>query len=65
MLLQKAVWAGVRFIETNRAFKLIREDLYWQYTEGNLKIKATTVIDASGRNSWLSRQLGYTTYSQE
>lgn len=58
MLLQKAVWAGVRFIETNRVFKLVRENMYWQYTEGNLKIKAITIIDASGRNSWLSRQLG-------
>ncbi len=58
MLFEKAVATEVKFIETNRAFKLVRENMYWQYSEGNLNIKATTVIDASGRNSWLSRQLG-------
>ncbi|MDF2931448.1 MAG: oxidoreductase [Chryseobacterium sp.] len=58
MLLQKAVAVGVRFIETNRTFGLVREDMCWQYTEGHSHIKAATIIDASGRNSWLSRQLG-------
>lgn len=58
LLLQKAVASGVSFIETNRAFNLVREENCWQYTEGNLHIKAAIIIDASGRNSWLSRQLG-------
>ncbi|QXU43589.1 NAD(P)/FAD-dependent oxidoreductase [Pedobacter sp. D749] len=58
MMLQKAVAAGVTLIETNRAFGLTREGMRWQYTEGHSHINAATIIDASGRNSWLSRQLG-------
>ena len=58
MLFQKAIASGVRFIETSRAFRLVREDMYWRYTEGHSEINAATIIDASGRNSWLSRQLG-------
>ena len=60
MLLEKAIAAGVRFIETKRAFRLIRENRLWEYTDGHIRFTATTVIDASGRNSWLSRQLGIT-----
>ena len=58
MMLQKAVAAGVKFIETNRAFRIEREGGCWKYTEDHLHIHAEKIIDASGRNSWLSRQLG-------
>lgn len=58
MLLQKAATTGIRFAVTDRAFRIKREGNGWQYTEGDLRISAAMVIDASGRNSWLSRQLG-------
>jgi flavin-dependent dehydrogenase len=58
MLIRKAVAAGVPFHETDRSFRLHRKDNGWEYTGDQLKIDAAMVIDASGRNSWLSRQLG-------
>lgn len=58
MLFQRAAAAGVRFAVTDRAFRLVRENNGWQYREGQECIHASMVIDASGRNSWLSRQLG-------
>jgi flavin-dependent dehydrogenase len=58
MLLQKAVATGVRFAVTDRAWQLTREGNSWQCREGDSCINAAMVIDASGRNSWLSRQLG-------
>nr|WP_314499108.1 NAD(P)/FAD-dependent oxidoreductase [uncultured Chryseobacterium sp.] len=58
MLFQKAVASGVRFVETDRAFAIAREGMCWQYTEYDSNFTAAKIIDASGRNSWLSRQLG-------
>lgn len=58
MLIRKAASLGVRFHETDRSFRLSRKDNTWEYTGDHLKIGAAMVIDASGRNSWLSRQLG-------
>lgn len=58
MLFRKALATGVRFIETNRVFQLIKQGNNWQYSEDQLVINASMIIDASGRNSWLSRQLG-------
>lgn len=59
MLFQKAATAGVRFVVTDRTWQLIREGNSWQYSDGHSGISsAAMVVDASGRNSWLSRQLG-------
>jgi flavin-dependent dehydrogenase len=58
MMLQKAMTVGAKFIETNRIFQLTREGNNWQYSDDQLQINARMIIDASGRNSWLSRQLG-------
>lgn len=58
MLTRKAASLGVPFHETDRSFRLYRKNNSWEYTGEHLKINAAMVIDASGRNSWLSRQLG-------
>ncbi len=58
MLTRKASSLGVPFHETDRSFRIYRKDNIWEYTGDPLKISAAMVIDASGRNSWLSRQLG-------
>lgn len=58
MLTRKAASAGVPFHETHRSFRIYRKDNGWEYTGDQLKINAAVVIDASGRNSWMSRQLG-------
>ncbi len=58
MLTRKATSLGVSFYETDRSFRLYREDNGWKYAGDHLEISPTMVIDASGRNRWLSRQLG-------
>jgi flavin-dependent dehydrogenase len=58
MLIRKAASMGTPFHETDRSFRLYRKDDFWEYTGAQLKIRAAMVIDASGRNSWLGRQLG-------
>lgn len=58
MLLRKAVSTGVNFTETDRPFRIYRKGDGWEYSGNDFKIRAGMIIDASGRNSWLSRQLG-------
>lgn len=61
MLRCKAVESGVPFIPAERSLQLLQlNDGSWEYKEGDQWKTARRVIDASGRNSWLSRQLGIT-----
>ncbi len=59
MLYSKAKHAGVAFINAARTVSLHRNQQgNWHYHNGILDITAPIIIDAGGRNSWFSRQLG-------
>lgn len=59
MLRAKAEKVGVRFFITHKAAELKKEkDDSWLYGCNNWSINADTIIDTSGRNSWISRQIG-------
>jgi flavin-dependent dehydrogenase len=61
MLLAKAAELDVTFITCGRAPALNKNaNGTWVYNTGdnNTRVTTRTVIDASGRNSWLSRHLG-------
>lgn len=58
MLIRKAVSMGINFTETGRSFRIYRKNDVWEYSRDDFKVSSAMVIDASGRNSWLSRQLG-------
>ena len=61
MLRDKAEEIGVTFIKSSRVPGVSKNsDGTWEYLPGdnNPAVTASTIIDASGRHSWLSRNLG-------
>jgi len=61
MLCSKAIASGVQLLPAERAFKLLQNSAgKWEYKSCGQWRTANRIIDASGRNSWLSRQLGIT-----
>jgi 2-polyprenyl-6-methoxyphenol hydroxylase-like FAD-dependent oxidoreductase len=60
MLYKRAIEEGVQLTETNNRFQLeAYPDGWYLITESSIEPEAFRfVIDASGRNSWLARQLG-------
>lgn len=58
MLFDKALSMDVQFTSAARLPKLERKEGAWQYDNGNETIAGKILVDASGRNSWLCRQLG-------
>jgi flavin-dependent dehydrogenase len=58
MLRKEALVAGVNFITTNSIATLQQSGDAWNYKHEGNTIGAKVIIDASGRQSWLSRQLG-------
>ena len=59
MLRLKAEASGADFITAGRAINLNKQaNGNWRFESGNQTLEAAILIDASGRNSWLSRHLG-------
>lgn len=59
MLRSKAVASGVQLLPAERALQIVQNDTgSWDFQDGGQWRTASRIIDASGRNSWLSRQLG-------
>ena len=62
MLLKKAIDAGAEFLPQTqiRSFKFEEEQwkLFLQSTDSEKDLSVDFIVDASGRNSWLPRQLG-------